>query len=72
LKEAMQPDDLATGLSSKLGDRLLGVEPFAGTAGRIRFRPEAALEVFRTLDGRGNRLGDPPGSVLRCLVGRPA
>jgi NADH:ubiquinone oxidoreductase subunit C len=45
----MQPDDLASTLSGKLGDRILGVDPFPGTAGRIRFRPEGALDVFRTL-----------------------
>ncbi|MCI4365977.1 MAG: NADH-quinone oxidoreductase subunit C, partial [Thermoplasmata archaeon] len=45
----MQPDDLAQALSPKIGDRLIGVEPFAGMAGRVRFRPEVALDVFRTV-----------------------
>jgi len=44
----MQPDDLAKALAPRLGDRLLGVETFVGTAGRVRFRPEAALDLFRT------------------------
>ena len=45
----MQPDDLNRRLASRLGAALLGVEPFAGTLGRIRFSREAALEVFRTV-----------------------
>jgi len=45
----MQPDDLAKALAPRLGDRLLGVETFVGTAGRVRFRPEAALDLFRTI-----------------------
>ena len=45
----MEPDDLARVLTPKLGDRLLGVEPFPETAGRVRFRPEGALELFRTI-----------------------
>ena len=43
----MQPDDLHTALADRLGPRLLGVEPFGGTAGRVRFAREAALELFR-------------------------
>jgi NADH-quinone oxidoreductase subunit C len=45
----MQPEDLARELTAKLGDRLLGVDPFEGTAGRVRFRPEAASELFRAV-----------------------
>ncbi|MCI4373306.1 MAG: NADH-quinone oxidoreductase subunit C [Thermoplasmata archaeon] len=45
----MQPDDLAKALAPRLGDRLLGVETFVGTAGRVRFRPEAALDLFRAV-----------------------
>jgi NADH:ubiquinone oxidoreductase subunit C len=45
----VEPDDLAKALSPVLGDRLLGVEPFAGTAGRVRFQREAALELFRAV-----------------------
>jgi len=45
----MQPEEVARALSPKLGDRLLGVEPFDGTAGRVRFRREGALDVFRAV-----------------------
>ena len=45
----MQPEEVARVLSPKLGDRLLGVEPFDGTAGRVRFRREGALDVFRAV-----------------------
>jgi NADH-quinone oxidoreductase subunit C/D len=45
----MQPDDLSTALGPRLGDRLLGVDAFVGTAGRVRFRPEGALDLFRTM-----------------------
>ncbi|MGA8541955.1 MAG: NADH-quinone oxidoreductase subunit C [Thermoplasmata archaeon] len=45
----MQPDDLARELGPKLGERLLGVEPFSGTAGRVRFRPDGALDLFRAV-----------------------
>ena len=45
----MQPDDLARVLAPKLAGRLLGVEPFPGTAGRVRFERSAALETFRTM-----------------------
>jgi NADH-quinone oxidoreductase subunit C len=45
----MQPDDLIRVLAPKLGENLLGVEPFVGMAGRVRFRREAALELFRTV-----------------------
>jgi NADH:ubiquinone oxidoreductase subunit C len=52
----MQAEELAGALTPKLGDRLLGVDPFPGTAGRIRFKPEAALDLFRTLrDDHGFR-----------------
>jgi NADH-quinone oxidoreductase subunit C len=45
----VQPDDLTRALSPKLGDRLVGVEAFPGTAGHVRFRAEAALDLFRTM-----------------------
>ncbi|MGI0129661.1 MAG: NADH-quinone oxidoreductase subunit C [Thermoplasmata archaeon] len=45
----MQPDDLSRQLGPRLGDQLVGVEPFPGTAGRVRFRPGAALELFRAV-----------------------
>jgi len=43
----MQPDDVARVLAPKLAGRLLGVDPFAGTLGKVRFERSAALEVFR-------------------------
>jgi len=43
----MEPDDLARTLAPKLGTRLLAVEPFAGTAGRVRFAREGAADLFR-------------------------
>ena len=45
----MQPEELQARISPKLGGNLLGVEPFAGTAGRVRFRPAGALELFETV-----------------------
>ncbi len=45
----MQPDDVARALSTRLGDRLLGVETFVGTAGRVRFRADAALDTFHSV-----------------------
>jgi NADH-quinone oxidoreductase subunit C len=45
----MQPDDLMRVLSPKLGDKLVGIDPFEGMAGRVRFRSEAALELFRSV-----------------------
>ncbi len=45
----MQPAELERALAPKLGDRLVGVEPFEGMAGRVRFRREAALDLFRAV-----------------------
>ena len=45
----MQPEEVARTLSPKLGDRLIAVEPFEGMAGRVRFRREGALDVFRAV-----------------------
>ena len=45
----MEPDDIARQLAPKLGTGLVGVEPLPGTAGRVRFLPEAALELFRAV-----------------------
>ncbi len=45
----MGPEEIARALTPKLGDRLLGVEPFRGTAGRVRFERSAALETFRAM-----------------------
>jgi NADH:ubiquinone oxidoreductase subunit C len=45
----MQPEDVARALAPRLGDRLLGVEPFPGLAGRVRFRAEGALDLFRAV-----------------------
>jgi len=43
----MQPDDLTQAIAPRLGSRCLGVEPFPGTAGRVRFDRSAALDLFR-------------------------
>ena len=45
----MQADDLSKALAPRLGERLLTVEPFEGTAGRVRFRADAALDLFRAM-----------------------
>jgi NADH-quinone oxidoreductase subunit C len=45
----LQPEDVQRALGPKLGPRLLAVEAFAGTAGRLRFQREAALDVFRAV-----------------------
>jgi len=45
----MQPEDLTRALGPRFGARLLGVEPFPGTAGRVRFARDAALELFRAV-----------------------
>jgi len=49
----MGPEDLKTALAEKVGDRLKGVEPFPGTAGRVRFDRGAALELFRAVHDLG-------------------
>jgi NADH-quinone oxidoreductase subunit C len=48
----VQPDEVAQQLVPVLQDRLLGVEPFDGFAGRVRFRREGALEVFQVMRDR--------------------
>ena len=45
----MQPDDLSRALSPKLGPKLLAVEPFERTAGKVVFDRSAALETFRAM-----------------------
>ena len=45
----MQPADLERALAPKLGARLIGVEPFEGMAGRVRFHRDAALDLFRAV-----------------------
>lgn len=45
----MAPDDLSETLGARLGSRLLGVEAFPRTAGRVRFERSAALELFRSM-----------------------
>jgi NADH:ubiquinone oxidoreductase subunit C len=45
----VEPDDLRKSLAPLLGDRLIDVEPFPGTAGRVRFRREGALDLFRAV-----------------------
>ncbi len=36
-------------VSARLGDRVAGIESFPGTLGRVRFRADAALDVFRSM-----------------------
>lgn len=45
----MQADDLSRTIGPRLGAHLQAVEPFPGTAGRVRFAREGALELFRTV-----------------------
>jgi len=45
----MQPDELERTLALKLGANLLAVDPFPGVAGRVRFRREGALDLFRAV-----------------------
>ena len=45
----MQPDEVARALAPKLAQGLIGVEPFEGMAGRVRFRREDALATFRAV-----------------------
>ncbi len=45
----MRPDELQARLAPVLGDGLLGVEPFPGVAGRVRFQRERALDLFREM-----------------------
>jgi NADH-quinone oxidoreductase subunit C len=45
----VQPEDVQRALGPKLGSRLGAVEGFPGTAGRVRFPREAALDVFRAV-----------------------
>ena len=43
----MNPEELHAHLAPRFGAKLLGVEPFARTAGRVRFDRGAALEMFQ-------------------------
>ena len=45
----MLPDDLKRALEPRLGARLVGIEPFSGTVGKVRFERTVALEAFRTM-----------------------
>jgi NADH:ubiquinone oxidoreductase subunit C len=45
----MQPEEVARTLAPRLADRLLGVDPFDGTAGKVRFERAGALETFRAV-----------------------
>jgi len=52
----VEPEETQAYLAPKLGPKLLAVEPFKGTAGRVRFESSAALDVFREVrDGLGYR-----------------
>jgi NADH:ubiquinone oxidoreductase subunit C len=45
----VQLEDVQRTLGPKIGPQLMAVEAFPGTAGRVRFQREAALDVFRTV-----------------------
>jgi NADH-quinone oxidoreductase subunit C len=49
----VQPQDLRDALAPTLGEGLLGVEPFPGTAGRVRFHRDVALDIFRATHALG-------------------
>ena len=49
----MGPEELRAAIAPKIGPHLLGVEPFEGFVGRVRFRREGALDVFRTVHDLG-------------------
>ncbi len=48
----MTSEEFAQEVAVHLGDRMIGLVAFPGTLGRVRFRPEAALEVFRAVHDR--------------------
>lgn len=41
------PPAFAEELSAHVGEHVIAVDPFVGTLGRVRFKPEAALQVFQ-------------------------
>jgi NADH:ubiquinone oxidoreductase subunit C len=45
----MEPEEVARTLAPKLGAGLLGVDPFPGTAGKVRFDRASALATFHAL-----------------------
>ncbi len=45
----MAAEEWAQELARHLGDRMISLTPFARTLGRVKFRPEAAREVFRAV-----------------------
>ena len=45
----MQSEELQARIAPTLGDGLLAVEPFGGFVGRVRFRRERALDLFRAI-----------------------
>lgn len=50
----MQTEELSRRLKERFGEKILGVEPFTGTAGRVSFDPSIALDLFREArDGLG-------------------
>ncbi|MCI4337152.1 MAG: NADH-quinone oxidoreductase subunit C [Thermoplasmata archaeon] len=52
----MESDSISPQLSLVLGDAVLGVDALPRTAGRVRFKRERALDVFRLMhDGLGFR-----------------
>ncbi len=48
----MESTDLAAELAPLLGEAIHGVDPAPGAAGRVRFRRERALDVFRAMKDR--------------------
>lgn len=52
----MESESITEQLALALGDAVVGVDPLPRTAGKVRFRREKALDVFRALhDGLGFR-----------------
>jgi NADH:ubiquinone oxidoreductase subunit C len=44
----VKTNELATKLTTKFGEQILGVDDFPGLLGRVRFHPAIATELFRT------------------------
>ena len=49
----MGPEELRAAVAAKAGTHLLGVEPFDGFVGRLRFAREGALDVFHAIHDLG-------------------
>lgn len=57
----MEPGETAERLRARLGPDLLAVDRFDGTAGKVRFRPSAALALFTAVR---DELGFPHLSMV--------